>query len=1076
MPKTHNNSVHKRKKQCISKYLKVGDICRYYAGKHAVINITQKGNSTLVSLKKHSAYHPCSTRTTLVNVCIKNNKVINKRQPSLDLLKIHRSINVGDTVVYRDRFYTFFTCIVCSKENEMLRIQPFGIARYIDVHEESLSLYTDPGIKIADSFVEQTACLPKDNVLLHCTFTSEAGNWSGRVYDYDPTFKLYLMYRHGVNMQYRTADDTANYNWMTAEDIQTKCTMEYSADPPNLLMKYNIQLGQVTLDRTDNSKTWALWQKKFSMGDHNSIFEDMYEQATDNGMFTTPVSSGSARALFAALSLSQNKHNVCVNTHFSGQKILHEYNDMDDFKTVLRNLEHQKMQLSFASSRDECNKNMTRYFSYMNPENFDHFVLNKRNIFASHASTKVSCKIDSLDDTKLSISIIYHGEPLHWQASPYKCSRQNVYMRKIFYSLTSQEDKEVQRPHVYIKRKQLDKWYNKNTIYTNSSLPLFDYQKMMVMQMIVREENEEAALSNCFERDHCTVMYNLLTGSHNNIILPYSGGILAMDVGLGKTICILALYEHSKKKTLIVCPLTLIDQWKSEIQKFLPDETISEYHGKKKNMSGNIVLTTYGTVRSAYNQNIYFKDFHRVVFDESHVVTSMSSVTARACAWIYAECRWCLSATPIAKNSFSTLQGQLAILKVAPFVEGMMPSVFSQDTLRDEYYSHVLDSMWETIFFMQTREGLDKHGLKYDKTGTIEMTEYIDDPLVEYQNLFASIQTAVQDPTFKWSFTQLTQFTNLMLTCIVHPCLVPLTIYAERCSTDESTVQTVQQITSGMGDSNYEAEVKNSLLDLASMTCVICMEPFARPTITHCKHIFCNACIQQQIRHRPNCPMCRSSISLDTLTEITDVAQTVEEVEGMITFHSMGRKYKIQKDMYDLYHNRQKDMFDSPKMQKVAEIVNQTDENIIIFSRINSVLNLLKQRFPDQSVIITGKNSRNQRKRAIDHFQSKEKKIFILSMKCASVGLTLTSGSHIIFMEPCIDNEVATQAIGRLARTGQTKDVVVHTLLAKNSFDQRVIDLKETYEKMDEDYKNNQGWTSRNKKLFKTDMLSRLFN
>ena len=90
-----------------------------------------------------------------------------------------------------------------------------------------------------------------------------------------------------------------------------------SADPPNLLMKYNIQLGQVTLDRTDNSKSWALWQKMFSMGDHNSIFEDMYEQATDNGMFTTPVSSGSARALFAALSLSQNKHNVCVNTHFS---------------------------------------------------------------------------------------------------------------------------------------------------------------------------------------------------------------------------------------------------------------------------------------------------------------------------------------------------------------------------------------------------------------------------------------------------------------------------------------------------------------------------------------------------------------------------------------------------------------------------------------------------------------------------------------------------------------------------------------------------------------------------------------
>ena len=63
--------------------------------------------------------------------------------------------------------------------------------------------------------------------------------------------------------------------------------------------------------------------------------------------------------------------------------------------------------------------------------------------------------------------------------------------------------------------------------------------------------------------------------------------------------------------------------------------------------------------------------------------------------------------------------------------------------------------------------------------------------------------------------------------------------------------------------------------------CVICMDVITRPTITPCRHIFCHDCITQQINHRPKCPMCRRSISNDSLTEIALDVDTVEENDGM---------------------------------------------------------------------------------------------------------------------------------------------------------------------------------------------------
>ena len=176
------------------------------------------------------------------------------------------------------------------------------------------------------------------------------------------------------------------------------------------------------------------------------------------------------------------------------------------------------------------------------------------------------------------------------------------------------------------------------------------------------------------------------------------------------------------------------------------------------------------------------------------------------------------------------------------------------------------------------------------------------------------------------------------------------------------------------------------------------------------------------------CPMCREQISEATLTEITPSSSNDTVVDGNImTFHDyLGRKCSMDKHCYDLHSTTV-----SSKMKQVDKMIQEIDGSIIIFSQYKSVLTLLKEKYPEAE-IITGSKSRSQRKKAIEKFQNKESKIFLLSTKCAAVGITLTAGSHMIFMEPLLDDTVKKQAIGRINRKGQEKaNIYIHTLVNK---------------------------------------------
>ncbi|HSA50083.1 MAG TPA: C-terminal helicase domain-containing protein, partial [Yinghuangia sp.] len=89
-----------------------------------------------------------------------------------------------------------------------------------------------------------------------------------------------------------------------------------------------------------------------------------------------------------------------------------------------------------------------------------------------------------------------------------------------------------------------------------------------------------------------------------------------------------------------------------------------------------------------------------------------------------------------------------------------------------------------------------------------------------------------------------------------------------------------------------------------------------------------------------------------------------------------------------------------------------------------------------------GGTSRRRRDELVRCFQEDaEPAVFLLSLKAAGTGLTLTAANHVVHVDRWWNPAVEDQATDRAYRIGQTRPVQVHRLIAEGTIEDRIADM-----------------------------------
>lgn len=129
----------------------------------------------------------------------------------------------------------------------------------------------------------------------------------------------------------------------------------------------------------------------------------------------------------------------------------------------------------------------------------------------------------------------------------------------------------------------------------------------------------------------------------------------------------------------------------------------------------------------------------------------------------------------------------------------------------------------------------------------------------------------------------------------------------------------------------------------------------------------------------------------------------------------------------------------SSKLDAVMEVLDETDEQVVVFSRFKQVVRLLEKRLVDKGisyVSLTGDTPQADRAALVAKFQASKARVFTGSLAAGGVGITLHAASRVIFVDRDWSPSINVQAEDRLHRIGQKNAVQVIDIIARSTVDQ----------------------------------------
>ena len=549
---------------------------------------------------------------------------------------------------------------------------------------------------------------------------------------------------------------------------------------------------------------------------------------------------------------------------------------------------------------------------------------------------------------------------------------------------------------------------------------------------------------------------------------------------------------RNSKTTLLVSPLSTLANWEEQIATHIEPGALKYYvyHGANRITDidalakYDLIITTYSIVASEYGGRAKRKDiepllqtnFFRIVLDEAHMIREQSTRQSQAICALSAQRRWAVTGTPV-QNRLDDLGALIKFLRVQPFDKGG----FSQFILApfknaDPEIIPKLRLLVDSITLRRLKDRIDLPG-RHDHVVRLPFTDeefgLYDWFAKDSQNTLKVIAGEQKKSLGGKTYAHILRaIMRLRLLC-AHG--------RELLSEDDLKVTEGFSLDNAITLDDEEEDNRPALSpkqayemlmlfrETDSDTCVSCTRKIivkeredtpngvddVLGCMLPCYQIICRQCMDtvkssivqiSSADHRFKCPFCEQILRTSFFELTKDGIDKAEEARALAKENP--RQAKIM-GRYGGPHTKVRALLEELRKTEVESQSLPPDEmpiKSVVFSGWTANLDLIQMALEDNNVSfvrLDGKMGRKNRQNSIDAFRDDPTIcVILISIMAGGLGLNLTAGSKVYVMEPQFNPAAEAQAVDRVHRLGQTREVFTYRFIMKNSFEEKMLDLQ----------------------------------
>ena len=525
----------------------------------------------------------------------------------------------------------------------------------------------------------------------------------------------------------------------------------------------------------------------------------------------------------------------------------------------------------------------------------------------------------------------------------------------------------------------------------------------------------------------------------------------------------------------------------------------------------NIVLTSYNTAAAEFSDKTYKRNalasiqWFRIVLDEAHQIRTQSTQVSKACCSLYAQRRWAVTGTPV-QNRLDDLGALIKFLRVKPFDDSTSWSqhiIAPFKNANENVIQHLrllVDSI--TLRRLKDKIGFTKRSeirerLNFSEDEHVTYSRFAQEASKELRIMMGG-NNRLQGKSYAHVLKSLSRLRALcahgremlnevdlqVLEGLKEATAIDLgdepspepdgSFISEKHAYDTLQLmsETEQDICTNcsrkVGDKKVDA---NAVIEIEDDSDNEDDSPESSEAevdgdtlgyITPCYHLLCPRCCNSYTDaaipeltqdHYHKCPYDDQYVRFGVFELRRSALKSMLEAKAAAA--QKDNRAKWDESTYSGPHTKVIALLEDLKRSAAESAQLPPGEapiRSVVFSGWTTYLDLIEHALNSNnipSVRLDGRMTLKQRSAVLRTFKSDPSiAVLLVSIKAGGQGLNFTAANKVYMMEPQFNPGVEQQAIDRVHRLGQTRDVEIKHYIMRDSVEEKILLLQEKKEKL----------------------------